>query len=1047
MIQQSLWQEPVGGIIPRDYQVEDVANSFRLWDSGEVGVLTRAATGMGKTIMSCLKFRRWLDAGADYRCMVLSYERELVQQFTEEVRDVLGDVSIGIEMGDMSIDASSIPQIVVASRQTLMTHELATLEQRDVLKELGIPDVRLLTKREATRAILDLRSGIDLQSVADAIDEFNASERCNHELGRVSRLYKFDNRFNWLLVMDEAHKYSMQLKTVGHIIEWFEKNPNHRRSGITATPKRRDKVSIGTKLFPGVSIDFPLTRAVEQGYAVPYVQKFVQVESVDFKAIKEIAGKSQEKWDNEVNRRIEKDLAKLCDPLLDMVGDRSTLIFSPTVDLAAKVCDYINARNECECSSCGERTWHPKSRISDGAKCPKCSDWLESKHITKGGMQAYSISGSVPHRERQQVYIGHKTGKFQFLSVCGLCREGYNDTNISCVAVFRPVSKDASSLAEQMKGRGARPLKGTIHGMNTAEERLAAIAASAKPDCIAEGTPILTDHGEVPIELVTTDMKVWDGVEFVAHCGIIDRGVQRVITYSGLTATPDHKVWLHDETNPTSTTEVRSSFGDAAAKQAAIRVTGIGGKEVREADRSYRRGYSARQVESSVPIGGMPWVREAVSEELHGGGAVLGGLPCMRTEAACSEMAISEMSIGPAAMHESQRLRLLSVRRARHQVSVLVANGDGYLGAGTSWPASGPSDRSERKRRALCTRESTLLNGNGKLCQYADSKVGQRSGWLPEGVSDSEVFGISSKEATFKGIDMEGDCGSVQTARVYDILNAGPRHRFTAAGLLVSNCLIVDLVGITGLADCASTIQIYADGVADDIVARAEEIALEGGVEDPMEALRQAKREDEEAKERKRQAAIEAEELRRKRAEERARLDAKATYTTHDVGTASRDKSEASDKMIKFLSFLGMDFINWEPSRAQASRMIGLLQKGDTPDHVAYVSGLESHEWMKSRPSIKQLRKLQSLGYHSSPNMTPKEASDIIDALLNGKPAPKGASFYRQQIQSAKTNDDLTLIARSLHQDLKSGKIDQGMFSGLVEAGKRRRAELGDGNA
>lgn len=739
MIQQTLWQETVGGIIPRDYQVEDVANTFRLWDSGQVGVLTRAATGMGKTIMSCLKFRRWLDSGPDYRCMVLSYERELVQQFAQEVHDVLGDVTVGIEMGALSIDSDRIPQIVVASRQTLMTHELATMEQREVLKELGIPDVRLLTKSDATRAIRDLRNGVDLQAVADAIDEFNASERCNHELGRVSRLYKFDNKLNWLLVMDEAHKYSMQLKTVGHIIEWFEKNPNHRRSGITATPKRRDKVSIGTKLFPGISIDYPLTRAVAEGFAVPYVQKFVKVESVDFKAIREIAGKSQEKWDNEVNRRIEGDLAQLCDPLLDMVGNRSTLIFSPSVDLAAKVCDYINARNECECS-CGTRTWHPRLRIGDGAKCPSCGEWLEGKHVTKSGMQAYSLHGSVPHRDRQEVYRGHKEGKFQFLSVCGLCREGYNDPNIACVAVFRPVSKDASSLAEQMKGRGARPLRGTIDGLDTKEERLAAIAASSKPEC-----------------------------------------------------------------------------------------------------------------------------------------------------------------------------------------------------------------------------------------------------------------------------------------------------------------LIVDLVGITGLADCASTIQIYAEGLDDSIVARAEEIALEGGVDDPFEAIERAKREDEEAKERKRRAAMEAEEQRRKRAEERARLDAKANYTTHDIGASPRDKTQVTEKMLRFLHFLGMEFHgNWEPSKAQASRMIGMLQKGETPEQVAYLNGIDADDWQRAKPSVNQLRKLRSLGQSAEPGMTPKEASDIIDALVSGKWPVQSASSYLRQIQNAKTHAELTAIGKAMRQAANNGSMAQGMFDKLVEVGKTRRAELGD---
>lgn len=508
MIQTSLWQEPVGGIIPREYQVEDVASSFRLWDSGTVGVLTRMATGMGKTISSCLKFRRWLDAGDNYRCMVLSYERELVQQFAEEVLDVLGGVSVGIEMGAMEIDPDNIPQIVVASRQTLMTHELATVEQREVLKEFGLSDVKLLTKRAATSAIIDLRKGIDLQTIADGIDEFNSSNRCNHELGRVSRLYKFDNKLNWLLVMDEAHKYSMQLKTVGHIIEWFEQNPLHRRSGITATPKRRDKVSIGTKLFPGISIDYPLTRAVEQGYAVPYIQKFVQVDSVDFKAIKEIAGKSQEKWDNEVNRRIEQDLAKLCDPLLDMVGDRRTLIFSPSVELAGKVCEYINARSECECS-CGTKSWHPRLRIGDGAKCHQCGEWLESKHITKDGIQAYSLHGGVPHRDRKSVYEGHKEGKFQFLSVCGLCLDG-------------------DSL-------------------------------------------ILTDRGEVPLKEVTRQMKLWDGIEFVSHDGVIFKGSKPVITYAGLTATGDHNVW---------TDTGWQSFSSCKQRRVEIRVGGIEGMPV-----------------------------------------------------------------------------------------------------------------------------------------------------------------------------------------------------------------------------------------------------------------------------------------------------------------------------------------------------------------------------------------------------------------------------------------------------------------------------------
>ncbi len=61
--------------------------------------------------------------------------------------------------------------------------------------------------------------------------------------------------------------------------------------------------------------------------------------------------------------------------------------------------------------------------------------------------------------------------------------------------------------------------------------------------CIASGELVLTDQGEVPIQHVTTDMKVWDGVEWVNHEGVVFKGNLPCMTYDGLTATPDHVVF------------------------------------------------------------------------------------------------------------------------------------------------------------------------------------------------------------------------------------------------------------------------------------------------------------------------------------------------------------------------------------------------------------------------------------------------------------------------------------------------------------------------
>lgn len=481
---------PALSIVPRDYQTEDLEESFRLWDSGTAGTLTRAFTGAGKTPMACMCFDRWLDRGPNYRCIVLSYEQQLVWQFAEEIESFLG-ITPGIEMAGERLSPHRLPQVIVASRQSLAQHELATQEQRDLLlTKWGITDkdLGLATMRCAKSLIVALRKGLDPDEARRGLQEFNAKPECDHETQAYSRLHKFDWKLNWLVVWDEAHKYSLAHATSGPIYQWFSRNPDSRHKGLTATPKRFDGKSLGT-MFPGVSLDFPLAgcsprTALREGYAVPYLQQYIEVADVDFASLRKL--RSETGFDEarvEALLLEEKTLTALCDPLLDLVGNRRTLIFNPGVEMAKAVAEYINVRAECECP-CGRRAWYPKTLIGDGAKCKECGELLSPEAITRSGEQARALWGEIPHIARKDTYRAHKSGTFQFLSVCGLCKEGFNDPEISCVAVFRPISKKASALAEQMKGRASRPLRGLIEGMKTAEERLSAIAASSKPDAL-----------------------------------------------------------------------------------------------------------------------------------------------------------------------------------------------------------------------------------------------------------------------------------------------------------------------------------------------------------------------------------------------------------------------------------------------------------------------------------------------------------------------------------------------------------------------------------
>lgn len=362
------------------------------------GALMRGATGTGKTPTACFAIDRWLQRDPNNRAFVISHEVDLVAQFAEEVKDFLG-ISPGLEQGPWRVRATEeMPLVVVASRASL---------------------------------------GVKAEKVEGG------------EATLVSRLFKFAPEYNWLVVVDEAHKYSMKLKSCAHIFRWFEKNPNSRRIGLTATPQRTDKVSL-RNLFPFSAMDLPLydrnkkvKTAVSEGWCVKFDQKFITIEDFKFENLSVVKGDfaADSLEEHLANAR---RLEQMCKPLVDLVEDRSTLVFSSTVGMARKVADFLNAR--------------------------------------AGKTVAKHLHGKVPTDKRNIVYAEHKAGKFQFLSVCGLCREAYNDPNIQAIAVFRPTK--SRSLAEQMRGRGVRPLRGLVDPLNTPEERRKAIAESRKPDCM-----------------------------------------------------------------------------------------------------------------------------------------------------------------------------------------------------------------------------------------------------------------------------------------------------------------------------------------------------------------------------------------------------------------------------------------------------------------------------------------------------------------------------------------------------------------------------------
>ena len=70
------------------------------------------------------------------------------------------------------------------------------------------------------------------------------------------------------------------------------------------------------------------------------------------------------------------------------------------------------------------------------------------------------------------------------------------------------------------------------------------IGKVAELACFAPGTLVLTDKGYVPIEKVEPYDRLWDGIEWVGHEGVVYKGRKRVMDLDGVWVTDSHPVFV-----------------------------------------------------------------------------------------------------------------------------------------------------------------------------------------------------------------------------------------------------------------------------------------------------------------------------------------------------------------------------------------------------------------------------------------------------------------------------------------------------------------------
>ena len=251
------------------------------------------------------------------------------------------------------------------------------------------------------------------------------------------RMQRFDPTEFSCVVTDEAH-HACAL-SYRKVYDYFD-HPGIRHMGVTATPDRADEEALG-QVFDSVAIDYEVPDAIADGWLVPIRQRFVDVQGLDYSSVRTQAG-DLHAADLRKILDVEENLHGIAHPVIDLVGDRRTLVFAVSVQQAERLCEIFN-------------------RHRDG-----CAGF---------------VCGKTPKEERRGILDRFDAGELQFLCNVGVLTEGFDSPGVEVVAMARPTK--SRSLYSQMVGRATRPLPGLVDGVASALERRVAIERSPKPAC------------------------------------------------------------------------------------------------------------------------------------------------------------------------------------------------------------------------------------------------------------------------------------------------------------------------------------------------------------------------------------------------------------------------------------------------------------------------------------------------------------------------------------------------------------------------------------
>jgi superfamily II DNA or RNA helicase len=220
-----------------------------------------------------------------------------------------------------------------------------------------------------------------------------------------ARLERWPAHYFKQFIVDEAHHSTA--RTYKNMINHF--NQAHLL-GLTATPDRADSKQLGN-IYSKVSYEYPLHRAIKDGYLVRIVGRRCKDFTIDLSELKIVAGDYQ---DNDLADVIDRYVAPIAQNIKNETENLKTLCFLPNVE----------------------------------------SSRLMAEELKKVGLKAGYVSGAMDKHERRHTLYQFKQGNIMHLCCCNVLLEGFDEPSIQAIVMARPTG--SRTVYSQAVGRGTR---------------------------------------------------------------------------------------------------------------------------------------------------------------------------------------------------------------------------------------------------------------------------------------------------------------------------------------------------------------------------------------------------------------------------------------------------------------------------------------------------------------------------------------------------------------------------------------------------------------